>query len=123
MVDVVQGYIRFLKDEARRATKTASHNRLQEIRARKEDLAVAQTERERVPLVEAMILASSGESFADATALVIVRGPRPFHMLQKSVEYSRVLLPRLLHQTSERARALKGASAMRPSQVASDEAP
>lgn len=61
---------RFLKDEARRATKTASHNRLQEIRARKEDLAVAQTERERVPLVEAMILASSGESFADATALV-----------------------------------------------------
>jgi hypothetical protein len=35
VVDVVQGYIRFLKDEARRATKTASHNRLQEIRARK----------------------------------------------------------------------------------------
>ena len=70
VVDVVQGYIRFLKDEARRATKTASHNRLQEIRARKEDLAVAQTERERVPLVKAMILASSGESSADATALV-----------------------------------------------------
>ena len=68
MVDVVQGYIRFLKDEARRATKTASDNRLQEIRVRKEDLAVAQTERERVPLVKAMILASSGESFADATA-------------------------------------------------------
>ena len=54
VVDVVQGYIRFLKDEARRATKTAAHNRLQD----------------GVPLVEAMILASSGESFADATALV-----------------------------------------------------
>ena len=51
VVDVVQGYIRFLKDEARRATKTASHTRLQEIRARKEELAVAQTERELVPLV------------------------------------------------------------------------
>ena len=36
VVDVVQGYIRFLKDEARRATKTASHTRLQEIRARKD---------------------------------------------------------------------------------------
>jgi predicted transcriptional regulator of viral defense system len=34
VVDVVQGYIRFLK--ARRSTKTASHTRLQEIRARKE---------------------------------------------------------------------------------------
>ena len=34
VVDVVQGYIRFLKDEARRATKTAAHNRLQGIRAR-----------------------------------------------------------------------------------------
>jgi hypothetical protein len=39
--------------EARRATKTASHTRLQEIRARKEELAVAQAERELVPLVEA----------------------------------------------------------------------
>ena len=35
VVDVVQGYVRFLKDEARRSTKTASHSRLQEIRARK----------------------------------------------------------------------------------------
>jgi hypothetical protein len=52
VVDVVQGYIRFLKDEARRATKTASHTRLQDIRARKEELAA----RELVPLVEAMTL-------------------------------------------------------------------
>ena len=56
VVDVVQGYIRFLKDEARRATRTAAHNRLQEIRTRKEELAVAQTERELVSLVEAMTL-------------------------------------------------------------------
>jgi len=56
VVDVVQGYIRFLKDEARRATKMASYTRLQEIRARKEELAVAQTERELVPLAEAMTL-------------------------------------------------------------------
>ena len=56
VVDVVQGYIRFLKDEARRATKTASHTRLQDIRACKEELAVAQTERELVPLADAMTL-------------------------------------------------------------------
>jgi hypothetical protein len=56
VVDVVQGYIRFVKDEGRRSSKTASHNRLQDIRTRKEELAVAQTERELVPLVEAMTL-------------------------------------------------------------------
>jgi len=56
VVDVVQGYIRFLKDEARRSTKTASHTRLQDIRARKKDLAVAQTERELMPLADAMTL-------------------------------------------------------------------
>ena len=56
VVDVVQGYIRFLKDEARRSTKTASHSRLQDIRTRKEELAVAQAERELVPLAEAMTL-------------------------------------------------------------------
>jgi hypothetical protein len=56
VVDVVQGYIRFLKDEARRSSKTASLSRLQDIRTRKEELAVAQTERELVPLVEAMTL-------------------------------------------------------------------
>jgi phage terminase Nu1 subunit (DNA packaging protein) len=56
VVDVVQGYIRFLKDEARRSSKTASHSRLQDIRTRKEELAVAQAERELVPLAEAMTL-------------------------------------------------------------------
>jgi len=56
VVDVVQGYIRFLKDDARRSSKTASLSRLQDIRTRKEELAVAQTERELVPLVEAMTL-------------------------------------------------------------------
>jgi len=55
-VDVVQGYVRFLKDDARRSTKTAAHSRLQEIRARKEELNVAQAERELVPLVDAMTL-------------------------------------------------------------------
>ena len=56
VVDVVQGYVRFLKDEARRSTKTASHSRLQDIRTRKEELNVAQTERELVPLADAMTL-------------------------------------------------------------------
>jgi phage terminase Nu1 subunit (DNA packaging protein) len=56
VVDVVQGYIRFLKDEARRSSKSAAHTRLQDIRARKEELNIAQTERELVPLADAMTL-------------------------------------------------------------------
>jgi phage terminase Nu1 subunit (DNA packaging protein) len=56
VVDVVQGYIRFLRDEARRSSKSAAHSRLQDIRARKEELNIAQTERELVPLADAMTL-------------------------------------------------------------------
>ena len=56
VVDVAHGYIRFLKDEARRSSKSASYSRLQDARTRKEELAVAQAERELVPLAEAMTL-------------------------------------------------------------------
>jgi phage terminase Nu1 subunit (DNA packaging protein) len=56
VVDVVQGYIRFLRDEARRFSKSAAHSRLQDILARKEELNIAQTERELVPLADAMTL-------------------------------------------------------------------
>ena len=67
VVDVVHGYIRFLKDEARRSTKTAAHTRLQDIRTRKEELAVAQSERELVPLVDAMTLVD------EVTGAVVMR--------------------------------------------------
>lgn len=42
--DVVQGYIRFLKDAERRSSKSASHSRVQDARAREIELRVAREE-------------------------------------------------------------------------------
>ena len=56
LADVVQGYIRFLRDDARRSSKSAAHSRLQDVRVRKEELAIAERERELVPLADAMTL-------------------------------------------------------------------
>jgi hypothetical protein len=89
-VDVVQGYIRFLKDEARRSTKTAAHSRLQEIRARKEELVVAQTERELVPLTEAMTLVDevAGAVVARVNAIParVTRNIEQRRLLQQEVD-------------------------------------
>lgn len=54
LVDIVRGYIAFLRDENRRASKSAAHSRLQDVRVRKEELAIAERERELVPLADAM---------------------------------------------------------------------
>lgn len=54
LADVVQGYIRFLRDDARRSSKSAAHSRLQDVRVRKEELAIAERERELMPTADAI---------------------------------------------------------------------
>lgn len=49
LVNVVQGYIRWLKDDARRSSKSAAQTRSQEIRAKREELALAKEERALIP--------------------------------------------------------------------------
>lgn len=48
--DVVAGYVKFLKDDARRSSKTASASRAQDARAREIDLRIAREEKELIPL-------------------------------------------------------------------------
>lgn len=52
LVGAVQGYIRFLKDEERRATKTASESRVRDARAREIELRTAREEGELAPTEE-----------------------------------------------------------------------
>lgn len=51
----VQGYIRFLKDEDRKNTKTAADSRVRDARAKEIELRVAREERELIPLDEATL--------------------------------------------------------------------
>jgi hypothetical protein len=88
--DVVQGYIKFLKDEGRRSSKTASHARLQEIKTRKEELAVARAERELIPLVDAMTLVDeiAGTVVARVNAIParMTRNPEERAKLQQEID-------------------------------------
>lgn len=52
LVSAVRGYIRFLKDENRRSSKSASASRVQDSRAREIDLKVAEREGRLIDVVE-----------------------------------------------------------------------
>jgi hypothetical protein len=50
VVDVVQGHIRYLKDETQKATITKSVSKVQEARAREIELKIAKEERSLIPI-------------------------------------------------------------------------
>src|SRR5688572_21374432 len=52
VIDVVQGYITYLKDENRRATKSASASRVQDMRANEIELKIAKERRDLIPADE-----------------------------------------------------------------------
>jgi len=54
LVPTVQGYIRFLKDEERRTSKSASASRVQEARAHEIELRTAERRREMIPVDDAI---------------------------------------------------------------------
>ena len=62
LVSVVQGHIRFLKDEERRSTKSAAHTRIQDIRAER---------RELVPLDDARLVLDTAAAEMRAKLMAI----------------------------------------------------
>lgn len=50
VVDVVQGYVKYLQDENRRATKSASASRVQDARAQQIEMQMAKEQRELIPI-------------------------------------------------------------------------
>jgi hypothetical protein len=49
LVSAVRGYVRFLKEDARKETKTAAVSRVTDARAREVELRIAEKERELIP--------------------------------------------------------------------------
>lgn len=64
LVSAVRGYIRFLKDEERRANKSAAASRVQDARARDIELKIAEKESRLIDMVEHLDL------FAEAFGIV-----------------------------------------------------
>jgi len=55
MVAAVQGYIRYLKDVAKRTTKTAAESRVRDARAEEIEMRVAERRRELIPIDDATL--------------------------------------------------------------------
>lgn len=53
LVTVVQGYIRYLKDDERRSSKSASASRLQDVKVLEAEMRMAEKRRELIPIEEA----------------------------------------------------------------------
>ena len=56
LVGVVQGYIKFLKDEERRSSKTATASRMQDAKAAKIEMELAEKRRELIPVEDHRIV-------------------------------------------------------------------
>ena len=55
IVSAVQGYIRFLKEDARKETKTAAASRVTDARTSEIELRIAERKRELIPLEDAIL--------------------------------------------------------------------
>jgi hypothetical protein len=71
LVAVVQGYIKFLKDEERRSSKSAADSRVRDARAKEIELRIAREQRELIPTEEALAICSNivGHTMSRLTGL------------------------------------------------------
>ena len=77
LVSVVQGHIRFLKDEERRISKSAAHTRIQDIPAERLDLQLRAERRELVPLDDARLVLDTAAAEMRAKLMAIPPGLHP----------------------------------------------
>ncbi len=85
LVAVVQGYIRFLKDEERRSSKSAADSRVREARAAEIERRMAREDRDLIMLDEAM----AAYDFAAGLYLTSISG-LPARMTRNASERRRI---------------------------------
>lgn len=85
LVTVVQGYIRFLKDDGRRSSKSAADNRVRDARAAEIERRMAREDRDIIMLDEAM----AAYDFATGLYLASVSG-LPARMTRNASERRRL---------------------------------
>jgi phage terminase Nu1 subunit (DNA packaging protein) len=71
LVNVVQGYIRFLKDEDRRSSKSASASRMTEVRTSAIEMKMATERRELVPREDVNLVLDSAASLMQSALMAV----------------------------------------------------
>lgn len=115
LVAVVQGYIRFLKDDARQSSRTAADNRVRDARAAEIERRMAREDRDLIMLDEAM----AAYDFAVGLFLASISG-LPARMTRNASERRR--LEAICDGERQRLadRFAEGASALRSGEAAVD---
>lgn len=80
--EVVQGYVRFLRDEDRRSSKSSSASRMQDVKTQRLEMQMAAERRDLVPREEAQIVLD--------TAAAAIRGP----VMAVAAKYTRQIADR-----------------------------
>lgn len=71
LVAVVQGYIRFLKDEDRRSSKSASHSRMTDIKAERLEMQMRAERRELVPLDDTRLVLDTAAGLMQSSLMAV----------------------------------------------------
>lgn len=71
LVAVVQGYIRFLKDEDRRSSKSASHSRMTDIKAERLEMQMKAERRELVPFEDTRLVLDTAAGLMQSSLMAI----------------------------------------------------
>ena len=71
LVEVVQGHIRFLRDEDRRSSKSAGASRIQEMRAERMQMEIDITRRALVPLEDVQVVLDSAASLMRSSIMSV----------------------------------------------------
>ncbi len=108
IVSAVQGYIRFLKDEDRKTTKTAADTRVRDARAAEIELRVAIQKRQMIPVDDATtaldILVGKVREEITGLPARVTRDIKLRRQIEAEVNGSQVRLSKALDALSEFAR-------------------
>ncbi|ACA18504.1 hypothetical protein M446_4147 [Methylobacterium sp. 4-46] len=112
LILTVQGYIKFLRDEDRRSSKTAAESGLKQARQREVELRIAKDEGELIPLLDVMGVM---DEFTGAVVTALKNMPSRFsrdiaqrERLQPHVDEVLTLVADKMQAAAGEARALRG---------------
>lgn len=122
LVGTVQGYLRYLKDEERRSSKSAADSRVRDARALEIELRIAERSRELIPVEDALTdMAEFAGLVRSELAGLPARLTRLIDERQKVETEIDALLVRLAQKADEKASALEGSRRLPPARTSNSD--
>jgi hypothetical protein len=122
LVGAVQGYLRYLKEDERRSSKSAADSRVRDARALEIELRIAERSRDLIPIEDALTdMAEFAGLVRSELAGLPARLTRLIDERQKVETEIDALLARLAQKADEKASALEGSRRLPPVRVSNSD--